>query len=234
MCSESSLAIKQPEFSDYENFLSAIDFDGNEDELIEPKEINENNIITIDPLTHQLNNLALDNEFESRNWEIFRTQKNGYKLFSLGYTYTIDKPKLSEVEGAAKIYWKCSSFECKARAISKGLEPPLTITKSHNHQMNPAKLDYLVSINQIKQQAVESSDNPRSIIRKNQLKLSNETISMLKKDAVRQIIQRTRNKIDLSGFNAKCLSSLVIPDELSHTKIKNFTMQIVVKMIRIA
>ncbi|CAF1060652.1 unnamed protein product [Brachionus calyciflorus] len=131
-----------------------------------------------------------------QTWNLFRSQREGYKLFSLGYTYTVDKPKLSEIENASKIYWKCSIASCTGRAISSVLKPPLTITQGHisnNHKMQPAKLEELESLALIKNQALNSNDNPRAIIRKTQLKLPNECLSMVKKEAMKQIIRRKRN-----------------------------------------
>ncbi|CAF0828461.1 unnamed protein product [Brachionus calyciflorus] len=209
---------------DDDNYLNKIAIDDNIDEnsvkinKLETSEINEEK--KIDKLVFELNNLAIKSDMENHTWELFKTQKKGYKVFSLGFTYTIDKPKLSEVEFATKIYWKCTSTDCKARAISNGLIPPLKMTQVHNHLMNPSKLDYLNTLEKIKHQALNSDDKPRAIIRKAQVDMSIESISLLKKTAVRQIIQRTRNKQELSGFNAKCLSQLEIPNELSFTYIK--------------
>ncbi|CAF0963268.1 unnamed protein product [Brachionus calyciflorus] len=70
------------------NFLSPIDFDVNDEEL----------------MTKMISLILIS-----------FTHKNVYKLFPSFYAYNKDKTKLSEVKGAAKIYWKCSSLECKAR-----------------------------------------------------------------------------------------------------------------------
>ena len=101
----------------------------------------------IDPLVAKLNELTIDNENDKLSWNIFETARGGYKLCSLGYTYTIDKPKLSEVKNAPKIYWKCTNNNCNGRAISNGLEPPLKLTQSHkNHEPEPAILEKLECI----------------------------------------------------------------------------------------
>ena len=147
-----------------------------------------------------------------------RTAKKGYLLFSLGLTYVVDKPKLCDLPTATTIYWKCNFAGCKGRGISAGLNPPLQVTQAHiSHKMNPAKLEYLNTLDKIKAQASDSSDQPRLIIRRTQLTLSTECVSMLRKDAVRQVIQRTRNKKQLKVFNAKCLTELTIPTELTKT-----------------
>ena len=80
----------------------------------------------------------------------------------------------------------------------------------------------------------DSNDHPRSIIRKTQLSLSTECISMLKKDSMRQLIQRTRNRECL--LNAKHLSQLEIPKELTFTyNLANnyFALVILIKMTKI-
>ncbi|RNA32767.1 hypothetical protein BpHYR1_049728 [Brachionus plicatilis] len=135
----------------------------------------------VDPLVMELNKLSLDSELKEQAWEVMRTAKKGYLLFSLGLTYVVDKPKLCDLPTATTIYWKCNFAGCKGRGISAGLNPPLQVTQSHiSHKMNPAKLEYLNTLYQIKAQASDSSDQPRLIIRRTQLTLSTECVSMLR------------------------------------------------------
>ncbi|CAF1065902.1 unnamed protein product [Brachionus calyciflorus] len=159
----------------------------------------------IDPLVAKLNELTIDNENDKLSWNIFETVRG-------------------EVKNAPKIYWKCTNDNCNGRAISNGLEPPLKLTQSHkNHEPEPAILEKLECIQSIKKHSQDSNEYPRCIIRKIQSNLSNECVSMLKKDAIRKIFVRERNKNALSGFNAKSLEKLVIPDNLQITfKNKKF------------
>ncbi|CAF0740712.1 unnamed protein product [Brachionus calyciflorus] len=165
-----------------EEFLSKIEL--NQEDLVIEKISDNNQIVSI---VDVMNQLVLDDDLKENSWRLFKTQKNGYKLYSIGYTYTVDKPTLALVPEASKIYWKCEDRTCPGRAMSNEL-------------------------------AISTSEPPRTIIRKIILESSTECISsMCKKTAMRQIIQRERNKTCFSGFNAKCLSKLDIPPELRFT-----------------
>ncbi|CAF1060993.1 unnamed protein product [Brachionus calyciflorus] len=179
----------QTKIHEDENYLNCIDLDEMFFGVLDVEDCQPK--VACDPLVDQLNKLAIDDEFTTQSWNLFRSQRGGYKLCSMGFSYTIDKPKLAEVPNASKIYWKCSDKFCPGRAISNGLNPPLKFTQS--------------------------------IIREVQLGVSDECVSMLKKDAIRQLIRRERSKAYLTGFNAKSLSQLTIPESLSFTyKNKKF------------
>jgi hypothetical protein len=75
------------EYIEDENYLNSMEL---EPEL-EVVEASSETHTSIDPLVAKINQLALDQEIES--WELFQTQRLGYKLFSVGYSYTVDKPK---------------------------------------------------------------------------------------------------------------------------------------------
>lgn len=211
-----SLKFVSQEENEVEDFLFNI---SDETDLIGPIENKTSEIKCLNSLSEMLNNLVLDKDLENKSWRLFNTQKNGFKLFSLGFTYNVDKPKLALIHSADKIYWRCENRTCIGRAISPGLKPPLTMTQEHKgHSENQARLDELISIKNLKEMAVNSNDQPRYLIRKLLLDSSDECVStMLKKKAMRQLIQRTRNKACLSGFNAKCLTQLEIPEELKFT-----------------
>ena len=140
----------------------------------------------------------------------------------MGFSYTVDKPQLDDIPNATKIYWKCcktssGSKTCLGRAISNGLNPPLKISKQHDHVPAPEIVEVL-KMNKLKSRALLSNDDPRSIIRDSQLNMKPEAIGfMTKKDAFRQIINRLRNKKAGFGVNAKCLKLLEIPENLRST-----------------
>lgn len=201
-----------------EELFANFDF---EDEPFDSEGFNYNNISIADRikdnLVNQMNNLKLDDKSET--WHLSISQKNGYKLYSLGYCYVVDKPKFELVKEAEKIYWRCEFFkDCKGRGNSKGLLPPFKVTKEHNHMIKPEKKESLDSKQLLKQMAIRSNDQPRALIRDFQLTLSDECISTWsKKDAIRQLIIRTRNAKSGCGFNAKCLQDLEIPESLKST-----------------
>ena len=178
-------------------------------------------------LVSQLNNLALDSALDNQ-WILTTTNKNGYKktgykLCSLGYYYTVEKPRLELVPTADKIYWKCERLSsgtktCRGRAQSFGLKPPLVITQSHDHLPQPEKVEVLQVREKIKAAAVASNDPPRTIIREETLNMTESGMAaMTRRDALRQLINRTRNFKLGHGFNAKCLSQIEIPEELRKT-----------------
>ncbi|RMZ96587.1 hypothetical protein BpHYR1_017597 [Brachionus plicatilis] len=220
---------KKSEIED-ENYLNSIDIsnsdfdDSNTCNISSKNDSNVCSKVTNDPLVEKMNQLSLDVTDKELTWKLFESNRGGYKLCSLAYTYTVDKPKLADVLLAKKIYWKCTHVGCRGRGTSDGLVPPFKLTQVHNnHEPEPAKIEKLQSIKAIKDQAVNSNDYPRFIIRKTQSQMSNECVSMLKRDAMRQIINRERSKVALSGFNARSLEQLVIPDFLVNTyKNKKF------------
>ena len=82
----------------------------------------------------------------------------------------------------------------------------------------PERREILNARDNIKNKAVNSNDPPRSIIREALLTQSDECLSaMIKRDAIRQMINRARNNKAGYGFNAKCLSKVDIPENLQYT-----------------
>ncbi|CAF0921710.1 unnamed protein product [Brachionus calyciflorus] len=199
--------------SNLTNFLN-IDFD---EELL----IDEDNSSNFDNLISKMNKLALEPQLINDTWCLTKTNKNGYKLCSLGMYFVIDKPKLDLIPTAKKIYWKCERPKCPGRANSNGLIPPLKFTKNHNHESIPERKDKLLVIEKTKDKASASNDFPRTILRDTQLSLNEETISLLSKpEALRKMIVRERNKNTLGslvGFNAKTLSEIFITETQKKT-----------------
>jgi hypothetical protein len=63
-----------------------------------------------DTLASSLNALSIDPSMANEVFELTKTQKGAYKVYSMGYAYTVEKPKQSEVTTATKIYWRCESY----------------------------------------------------------------------------------------------------------------------------
>jgi hypothetical protein len=113
-----------------ENFLS--NFEIEQVESIQPlfdstqlnhsaNQTNINNSSTSkidDSLASSLNALSIDPSMANEVFELTKTQKGAYKVYSMGYVYTVEKPRQSDAATAAKIYWRCESyslFKCKKR-----------------------------------------------------------------------------------------------------------------------
>ncbi|CAF0849438.1 unnamed protein product [Brachionus calyciflorus] len=126
-----------------------------------------------DPLVSKLNELSIDDDLKraGQTWNLFRSQKGEINYFHLDIPIRLINLNCQKLN-ASKICWKRSMTSCTGRAISSGLKSPLTITQGHisnNHKMQPAKLEELESLALIKNQALNSNDNPRAIIRKTEL-----------------------------------------------------------------
>ena len=174
-----------------------------------------------------MNNLNLNPDLGDEAWLLTKSQTGGYKVYSMGYAYTVDKPKQSEIATATKIYLRCEKYsflKCSGRAQSCVLQKPLVKTKEHNHIMAPERKEVLQHKEVVKQRALTSHDNPRSIIREAEINCLDECISsMPKKEAIRKLISRTRDKASTKGFNAKSLANLDLTEELKFTfKNKKF------------
>ena len=64
----------------------------------------------VNDLLSSLNNLNLDPDLQDEAWFLTKSQTGAYKCYSMGYAYTVDKPKQSEVPTATKIYWRCEKY----------------------------------------------------------------------------------------------------------------------------
>jgi hypothetical protein len=176
-------------------------------------------------LESSLNAMSLEAESNDLAWILTKTVRNSYKLSSMGYSYTVDKPKADEVPYAKSINWKCEKLSsgpienrCSGRGVSAGLKPPFQITRPHNHTPAPERVEVLKTRDNIKQLAMDNNDNPRTIIREAALNLSDTCISSLtRQEALRRLIIRTRNTKCGYGFTGKCLSEIDIPENLRKT-----------------
>ncbi|RNA38784.1 hypothetical protein BpHYR1_049580 [Brachionus plicatilis] len=161
------------EVQEDENFLSNISFELEEDEV---KDVANENLV--DNVMDKFNNLALTATTEL-TWDLQKSQLGGYKLFSLGYGYLVEKPNLDQVDTAEVIYWRCDkwrSMKCTGRA-----EPS-------DKKVNAYK-------NNLKSKASSSYEPPRSLIRDSQKYSDLEFLCRLgKKEAITKMIIRERNK----------------------------------------
>ena len=201
------------------DFLSNFDFD--DDDLYNY----ETSIIKVqvqDSLADQINNLNLNSEFDSNEeaWYLSGTgtQRKDYKLYSFGCRYTVEKPKMCEVEMAETVYWRCEKYpNCKGRGTYHRLLPPFKVTQCHNHEFKLELKEELKAINELKVNAIQSNDQPRVLIQKLQSKMSDQCIvSLPKKESIRRLIIRTRNTGP--GYNAQTLAELDIPESLQTTE----------------
>ncbi|CAF0877868.1 unnamed protein product, partial [Brachionus calyciflorus] len=214
--SELNLALPEiTELSDFNDFDFDF-FDSNDNTTQSEKKsiIDEFEIIN-----ENLNSETLK-ENSPFTWTLTKSQKEGYKVVSCGYAYTVDKPAQALVANAKKIYWKCELHKnCTGRAKSNGLEPPLIHTKKHNHLPEKNRHATLERIEEIKLKAINSNDPPRSILIEIQKGLNASAIgAMSKPDALRQMINRLRaKKFSFKKFGATSLAEISIPPELKKT-----------------
>lgn len=214
-----------------ENFLANILIEDNDvffkENVVEEVDIKP--VQSVESLTCMFNKLAME-ELGEETWELQKSQKGGYKLFSLGYGYLVEKPSLKEIESASTVYWKCDKWKtlkCPARGTSFGLSPPFSLTKPHlqsiDHVPNPIKKDENRFKTEIKNKAKTTHDPPRSLIRESQQELTGELLCYVsKKEAITKMIIRERKKCagdDMNiNYHAKCIEDLVVPQSLHYTK----------------
>ncbi|CAF1092581.1 unnamed protein product [Brachionus calyciflorus] len=179
---------------------------------------------SVDEISEKISSIKIQNDHD---WSLHHTQKNNfYKLYSNGFCYVVDKPKIDLISEATKIYWRCEFYnECGGRGISNGLIPPFKETNNHHdwHKPKPESKEFLESKETFNELVKKSKDAPRALIRDFQPGLSENCIySWSKKNAIRQKVIRTRNcQNGLSTKNFKLLHHVVIDEELKFTYKKN-------------
>ena len=179
------------------------------DELIEYEsdtdEIEDDDEVGNDQITHE----TLKNKLT-----LVKTQRGRDKLCHSGFYYTVDKIS-ADPPPFNKIFWKCERTgnktipKCPGRVYSINYYEPITVTVVHNHEPVPEKLNCLVAIDKIKQKALDSNENPRSIIRASQTNVDEEAaVIMVRQKNLTQMINRIRNsKID-HGQNPSCMEDV--------------------------
>ena len=88
----------------------------------------------------------------------------------------------------------------------------------HNHIPHPIREEVLSVVNENKRLALETNDDPKSIIKNSQTCLSNEaSANMVRHSNLRQTIHRIRNKKAGHGVNSKTREEIKIDMELKKT-----------------
>jgi hypothetical protein len=118
------------------------------------------------------------------------------------------------------IYWKCDDADCGGRGISQKLAPPLVHSKRQTiHLPRPERLEQLKTKNNCRQLAVNSNEDPSSIIARTHETISEEALlSISTRAAFTQFINRQRKKhFNVKTLKAKCVEDLEVPDSLHKT-----------------
>ncbi|RNA32362.1 hypothetical protein BpHYR1_052916 [Brachionus plicatilis] len=152
-------------------------------------------------------NLQTKTQNDSFTWTLTETQKGSHKIVLCSYAYTINKQTKAQCE---------LHKNCTGRAVSDGLHPPLTHSQKHNHQTDIERMQILKCKEEVRQQAINTNDQPRTIMVNILKAISITTVSALSKhDAMRQLINRTRiKKFSIKKFTASSIAEIEIPNEL--------------------
>ena len=153
---------------------------------------------------------------------LVKTQKNGRKMFHEGYFYTVETDVGDPPNN--RIAWKCertgnkTNVKCGGRAYTTNHYEPVTVTKQHNHEPEPERLACHEVIDLLKQQAVITNDNPRSLIKRAQTGLTDESSSKMRRHRnLTAMINRKRNKKADHGLNALSIAETEVPELLKVT-----------------
>lgn len=105
---------------------------------------------------------------------------------------------------------------------TKGVNPPLIITVSHDHEPDHTRLEVVKFKAELAFRAKNTNDPPRTIISDTLQTLSTDAIWKLSRpDAMKQCVRRLRNKkFSLKRLKATSLEELVIPEEMKKTMNK--------------
>ena len=92
------------------------------------------------------------------------------------------------------------------------------MTKPHRHLPTPERAEVLSAKENIKNMALNNNDQPRTIYKQSHLKLTDDCVSgMPNKNAIRQMINRSRKNKAGYGIGAKSLNLVEIPENLKNT-----------------
>ena len=130
---------------------------------------------------------------------ITKTNKGNPKLCHGGYYYTVESASKGK---AGTVSWKCEratttkkNVKCLGRVSTIGEYEPVNDITEHNHIPDPIREEVLSVVNENKRIALETNDNPRTIIKNSQTSLSNEaSANMVRHYNISQTIHRIRNK----------------------------------------
>ncbi|XP_064117591.1 uncharacterized protein LOC135223014 [Macrobrachium nipponense] len=139
------------------------------------------------------------------------SKRDNAKFSHNGYLFVFDQR--SKKDTSIK-FWRCENKnECKARIHTKNDE----VTKElnhHSHGSSALSVEVAEIKTSLKRRAGESQDQPATIINSCTENVSQATLGALPKlDAMKQIVRRKRNKMDLAPSNPIRARELVIPEE---------------------
>ena len=154
------------------------------------------------------------------------TKKYKPKLSHEGHFYTIDKI----IKQNNNILWKCeqtgskTKHKCLGRAQTVGYNKPVQITVDHNHQSDPIKEDVLILEAKMVQRAIQTNDDPRTIVKEILGKANKDTVSkMSRPTTLAQRIRRIRrSQKSYAPKNPDALDQIDIPESLRFTKRKSY------------
>jgi hypothetical protein len=123
---------------------------------------------------------------------------------------------------SVKVSWKCEratttkkNVKCLGRVSTIGECEPVNDITEHNNIPDPIREEFLSVVNENKRLALETNDNPRTIIKNSQTSLSNEaSANIVRHYNLRQTIHRIRNKKAGHGVNSKTREEIKIDEEL--------------------
>jgi hypothetical protein len=138
-----------------------------------------------------------DNNVNRKKLIITKTNKGNPKL-----CWILLHSRKSFKRKSVKVSWKCEratttkkNVKCLGRVSTIGECEPVNDITEHNNIPDPIREEFLSVVNENKRLALETNDNPRTIIKNSQTSLSNEaSANIVRHYNLRQTIHRIRNK----------------------------------------
>jgi hypothetical protein len=175
----------------------------------------------VSPTTDAFENLRLHDQTDEHAFFLYKTQKGGYKLYSNGFCYTVDKPSQKVLESGifTKVNWKCEFATCGGKGGTTKLDPPFRTTKPHGgHVPEFDRLESIKTALREQQGAHETNDAPRHVVAAARAQMS-EGAQFVHRSAAasKRYIRRQRDKKYKNTNKAQCLSEITVPDDLRKT-----------------
>ncbi|KAI6649667.1 hypothetical protein LOD99_6671 [Oopsacas minuta] len=143
--------------------------------------------------------------------EILKSSRGKEKVYIDGYLYTLTKSCYPY------LYWLCEKrATCKARvSTEEGVvikpESRSVIYSSNTHGPNPVRGEMIKGISQMKERALNSETNTRSILASGLGSMNESTIAALPKfDSIKRTIRRTRSSGE-NFDNSATATEIIIP-----------------------
>ena len=145
-------------------------------------------------------------------YEYVQSQKNKKLLKLNGFLYQKEKYH-NDVE-----YWRCVNTQCKGR-INLKAEEIIKGPSNHNHVPNINKIEAKIIVENIKNRALLTQDNPSVIVADTSSSVAPVVFSALPQISyLKRTVQRTRQKNNLAPLNPQNLEQLhQLPDEYKLT-----------------